>query len=118
MALVLYPAFDLKRTYFLIAGIAGINPKQGTLGSVGFARYAVQVALQREIDAREMPANFSSGYFAQGTTFPGIYPQDIYGTEVFELNDDLRQLALRARHHLPRNIPTEYLCHRGLTAQR
>ncbi|EIW53945.1 purine nucleoside permease [Trametes versicolor FP-101664 SS1] len=93
-ALVLSPAFDLKRTYFLIAGIAGINPKQGTLGSVGFARYAVQVALQREIDAREMPANFSSGYFAQGTTFPGIYPQDIYGTEVFELNDDLRQLAI------------------------
>ncbi|OJT11558.1 Purine nucleoside permease [Trametes pubescens] len=93
-ALVLSPAFDLKRTYFLIAGIAGINPKQGTLGSVGFARYAVQVALQREIDAREMPANFSTGYFAQGTTFPGIYPQDIYGTEVFELNDDLRQVAI------------------------
>lgn len=41
-----------------------------------------------------MPANFSTGYFGQGTTFPGIYPQDIYGTEVFELNDDLRQLAI------------------------
>ncbi|OJT11555.1 Purine nucleoside permease [Trametes pubescens] len=93
-ALVLSPAFDLKRTYFLIAGIAGINPKQGTLGSVGFARFAVQVTLQREIDAREMPANFSTGYFAQGITFPGVYPQDIYGTEVFELNDDLRQLAM------------------------
>lgn len=24
--------FDLKKTYFLIAGIAGINPKIGTIG--------------------------------------------------------------------------------------
>jgi purine nucleoside permease len=29
----------------LIGGIAGVNPYVATLGSVGFARYAVQVAL-------------------------------------------------------------------------
>ncbi len=33
-----------------VAGIAGINPKVATLGSVTFARYAVQVALEYEID--------------------------------------------------------------------
>ena len=45
----------------MIAGIAGINPKVATLGSVTFARYAVQVALQYEFDAREIPSNFTTG---------------------------------------------------------
>ncbi|KAI0631371.1 purine nucleoside permease [Trametes polyzona] len=93
-ALVLSPLFDLTHTYFLIAGIAGISPKVGTLGSVTFARFAIQVALQREFDAREKPENFPSGYFSQGTTAPGVYPHSIYGTEVFEVNDNLRKLAM------------------------
>lgn len=45
----------------MIAGIAGISPKVGTLGSVTFAKYAVQVALQYEFDAREIPDNFTTG---------------------------------------------------------
>jgi purine nucleoside permease len=93
-ALILSPAFDLRKTYFLLAGIAGISPRLGTLGSVAFSRYAVQVALQYEFDAREKPLNFPSGYIPQGTTGPSIYPQFIYGTEVFELNDALRQQAI------------------------
>ncbi|KAI0635324.1 purine nucleoside permease [Trametes polyzona] len=93
-ALVHSPIFDLRRTYFLIAGIAGISPKHGTLGTVTFARFAVQVALQYEFDAREKPDNFSTGYVPQGSTSPDQYPQALYGTEVFELNDDLRQIAI------------------------
>ena len=45
MALILSPYFDLTTTYFLIAGIAGINPACGTLGSVCLAQYAVQAGL-------------------------------------------------------------------------
>lgn len=45
----------------MIAGIAGISPKVATLGSVTFARYAIQVALQYEFDAREIPENFTTG---------------------------------------------------------
>lgn len=93
-ALVHSPIFDLSLTYFLVAGIAGISPKVGTLGSVTFARYAVQVALQYEFDAREKPANFSTGYVPQGSYAPGQYPQELYGTEVFEVNDNLRQIAI------------------------
>ncbi|EKM52554.1 uncharacterized protein PHACADRAFT_126450 [Phanerochaete carnosa HHB-10118-sp] len=93
-ALVYSPVFDLTHTYFLIAGIAGISPKMGTLGSVTFARYAVQVALQCEFDAREKPANFSTGYVPLGSTAPNEYPGTLYGTEVFEVNDNLRQLAI------------------------
>lgn len=93
-ALTFSPLFNFTLTYFLIAGIAGVSPKVATLGSVTFARYAVQVALQYEFDAREIPANFTTGYVPQGSTSPTQYPQSIYGTEVFEVNDALRQLAI------------------------
>ena len=53
-SLVKSPKFDLTTTYFFIAGIAGVNPKVATLGSVAFAKYAIQVALEYEFDAREV----------------------------------------------------------------
>lgn len=40
---------------FTVAGIAGVNPKIAGIGSVTFARYAVQVALQYEIDGEQAP---------------------------------------------------------------
>ncbi|KAH9820429.1 purine nucleoside permease-like [Teratosphaeria destructans] len=85
--------FDLTSTYFLIAGIAGVNPEVATLGSVTFARYAVQVALQYEFSQFEIPTNFSTGYIPQGSTVPDEYPQSIYGTEVFEVNQNLQHMA-------------------------
>lgn len=92
-SVVLSGMFDLRKTYFLIAGIAGVNPKHGTLGSVAIAKYAVQVALQHELDAREMPPNWTTGYFSYGTFRPGQYPTILYGTEVFEVNEALRDAA-------------------------
>ncbi|TVY85410.1 Purine nucleoside permease [Lachnellula suecica] len=93
-ALMLSPQFNLTETYFMIAGIAGINPKHGTLGSIAFSKYAIQVALQYEFDAREKPENFSTGYFPQGSYAPNQYPGSIYGTEVFEVNEALRDIAV------------------------
>lgn len=94
-ALMLTPLFDLSKTYFLIAGIAGINPKHGTLGDVAFSKYAIQVALQYEFDAREIPSNYSTGYIPQGAFAPDQYPTSIYGTEVFEVNEALRDIAVK-----------------------
>jgi purine nucleoside permease len=92
-SLTLSPLFDLTKTYFLIAGIAGINPEVATICSVTFARFAVQVALQYEFDAREIPANFSTGYVPLGATSPEGYPTILYGTEVFEVSDELRKVV-------------------------
>ncbi|KAK0104306.1 hypothetical protein ONS96_005393 [Cadophora gregata f. sp. sojae] len=92
-ALMTTPLFDLRKTYFLIGGIAGINPKHGTLADIAFSKYAVQVALQYEFDSREIPSNYSTGYIPQGSTSPDMYPQNIYGTEVFEVNEALRDIA-------------------------
>ncbi|ODN74438.1 hypothetical protein L202_06831 [Cryptococcus amylolentus CBS 6039] len=94
-AMVLASEFDLRQTYFLIAGIGGVNPYMGTTGSVGFARYAVQVALAYEIDSRQIPSNWSTGYFLFGSSEPGEAAGNLYGTEVYELNTNLRD-AVRA----------------------
>lgn len=85
--------FDFSKTHFLIAGIGGINPSVGTLGSVILAHYAIQVDLQYEIDAREIPAGWNTGYFPQGSHSPNEPPKTLYGTEVFELNCNLRNLV-------------------------
>ncbi|KAK3486780.1 purine nucleoside permease-domain-containing protein [Neurospora hispaniola] len=95
MALVLSHKFDLRQTYFVVGGIAGVNPKYSTLGGVALSRYVIQVALQYELDAREKPDNFSTGYFAYGTKGPNQYPSTIYGTEVFEVNEALRDVAYK-----------------------
>jgi purine nucleoside permease len=96
-ALVFGGKFDLTKTYFLVAGIAGVDPSQGTVGSAHWARYAVDGGLQQEIDAREDPSGWATGYFAFGTSAPGFAsPKDErYGTEVYRLNEDLLQAAFR-----------------------
>lgn len=112
-ALMLSAAFDLTKTYFLIAGIAGINPKYGTIGDIAFSKYAVQVALQYEFDAREMPSNFTTGYFAQGSYAPGQYPESIYGTEVFEVNEALRDMAVSLASSAPINDSDASIAYRA-----
>jgi purine nucleoside permease len=110
-ALVLSQKFDFTSTYFMIGGIAGVSPKVGTLGSVALARYAIQVALQYEFDAREMPSNFTTGYLGFGTYYPDQYPTTTYGTEVFEVNEALRDLVFTyaAKANLSDNaIAVEY----------
>lgn len=94
-ALVGSPLFDLTQTYFLVAGVAGISPKMGTVGSIVLSRYAVQVDLQYEFDARDIPPDWETGYVPQGANSPKEPPKFIYGTEVFELNNKLRQHAKR-----------------------
>jgi purine nucleoside permease len=94
MALALSSIFDFTTTYFMVAGIAGINPEVSTIGSVTFARYAIQVALQYEFDIRDIPANYTTGYVPFGVDSPQDYPLTVYGTEVFELNTALQGMAV------------------------
>jgi purine nucleoside permease len=62
MAFVLSTKFDLTETYFMVAGIAGVNPEVATLASVAFARFSIQFAVSYEIDPREAPEDWSTGY--------------------------------------------------------
>ncbi len=55
MALGLDPRFDLTRAYWMVAGIAGIDPEDASIGSVAWSSYLVDGDLGHEIDAREIP---------------------------------------------------------------
>ncbi|KQU74617.1 MULTISPECIES: purine nucleoside permease [unclassified Rhizobacter] len=94
MAVALDPRFDLRQTYVLIAGIAGIDPARGTLGTAAWARYLVDVGIAHELDAREMPRGWASGYFGIMTKGPGEKPKLEYHTEVAQLDEALLQKAL------------------------
>ena len=89
MAVLFSPRFDLRHTYFLVSGIAGINPREGTLGTPAWALYVVDFGLQWEIDAREKPANWPSGYLGINTRDPEQFPPLDYRTEVFSLDAKL-----------------------------
>ncbi|WP_062015229.1 purine nucleoside permease [Aureimonas sp. AU4] len=92
-AMVYSGRFDLSQTYFLIAGIAGVDPDDGTLGSAHWARYAVDGGLRHDIDARQIPAGWSSGALALGAKAPGEKATWGSKTELYELNEGLLQRA-------------------------
>ena len=95
-SLTLSPYFDLSKTYWLITGIGGGTPDLTTIGSAVFSKYAVQGGLESQIDWREVkqtnPA-WNTSYFGLHSDDPWSYPGTAYGTEVFELNQKLRDRA-------------------------
>src|ERR1035437_1078952 len=62
MALGLDPRFDLRKAYWLVAGIAGTDPADGPVGTAFWAEWVVDGDLAHEIDAREIPAGWKTGY--------------------------------------------------------
>jgi purine nucleoside permease len=70
MALCLDPRFDLSRSYWLINGIAGVNPAVATEGSAAWARHVIDGDIAYEIDPREAPANWPYGIMALGNKNP------------------------------------------------
>jgi purine nucleoside permease/predicted cupin superfamily sugar epimerase len=70
MALGLDPRFDLTHAYWLVAGIAGFDPADASIGSAAWATWLVDGDLAHQIDAREIPESWSSGYFPLFNTAP------------------------------------------------
>ncbi|MEX3998971.1 purine nucleoside permease [Paraburkholderia sp. EG285A] len=93
MALAFAPQFDLRKTYFLIAGIAGVNPGHGTIGSTAWSDWLVDFGLQWEIDGDGRPRGWRTGYLGINTKNPGDKPALDYRTEVFRLNPRLTSAA-------------------------
>ncbi|MEO0425685.1 MAG: purine nucleoside permease, partial [Pseudomonadota bacterium] len=67
MALGLDTRFDLSKAYWLVAGIAGIDPEDASIGSAVWSAYLVDGDLSHEIDAREKPEDWPTGYFAMNS---------------------------------------------------
>jgi purine nucleoside permease len=93
MALGLDPRFDLSHAYWIVAGIAGGNPERVSLGSAAWARWVVDGDLGYEIDAREMPQDWSTGYLPLRKSKPFEQPAAPLEGQVYELNGKLAEWA-------------------------
>lgn len=71
-ALALSPQFDLSHAYWIVAGIAGVDPRTGSIGSAAWARYVVDADPAYEMDDREIPADWPNGLYGPGAGKPGL----------------------------------------------
>lgn len=94
MAFGLDSRFDLRRAYWLVAGIAGIDPADGSLGSAAWAEWVVDGDLAHEIDAREIPSDWKTGYIPLRRSLPYEQPRHDEG-EAYHLNAKLVNWAYR-----------------------
>lgn len=100
MAVGLDPRFDFSHAYWIIAGISGGDPKRVSLGSAVWANWVVDGDLAYEIDEREIPKDWTTGYVPLRKTTPFEQPAEPTPNQVFELNHGLEKWA----YQLTRNI--------------
>lgn len=104
MALGLDPRFDLSRSYWLVAGIAGIDPADASVGSAVWTDYAVEGDLGHEIDAREIPADWKTGYIPLRKKQPyqlPMQPAEERGDNCYRLNPGLLHWAYQLTKDTP-----------------
>jgi purine nucleoside permease len=92
MALGLDPRFDLTHAYFLINGIAGVDPNVASIGSAAWAHYVIGDVV-RMIDPREAPKDWPYGMFPTGST---LVDWAFAQTKDLKLMDDPRVADFRA----------------------
>ena len=94
MALGLDPRFDLTKAYWVVAGIAGVDPEDASLGSAAWAEWVVDGDLGHEIDAREIPPDWPTGYIPLRKSKPYELPRrEPNEGEAYHLNSALVQWA-------------------------
>jgi purine nucleoside permease len=91
------PRFDLTHAYILLAGIAGVDPNIGTAGGAYWAEHVIDGDLAHEIDAREIPPDWKTGYVPLQRDHPYAQPvpdaQSLSGSSAFTLNPALVRWA-------------------------
>jgi purine nucleoside permease len=91
------PRFDVTHAYWLLAGIAGVNPNVASVGSAVWAPQVVDGDLGYEIDAREIPSDWTTGYVPFGRVSPFQPPTPPVatdsGTNAFTMNAGLVEWA-------------------------
>lgn len=101
MALGLDPRFDLRNAYWVVAGIAGVDPEDASTGSAVWADWVVDADLAHEIDAREIPPGWDTGYVPLRKTTPYEVPRrEPDEGEAYQLESALVDWALRITRDL------------------
>jgi purine nucleoside permease len=97
MALGSDPRFDFSHAYWLIAGIAGVDPNAASVGSAAWADWVVNGDLGFEIDPRDAPPAWSTGIIPFDRTSPYSQPapaaDSMHGQLAYRLNPALVQWA-------------------------
>ena len=93
MALGMDDRFDLSTAYWLVVGIAGIDPEDAPVGSAAWAEYLVDGDLGHHIDAREIPEEWPFGYFPRYTMGPFDPDRPEPTGELYHLNPGLTEWA-------------------------
>ncbi len=101
MALGLDPRFDLSHAYWVIAGIGGIDPQAGTLGSAVWSDWVVDGDYAYEFDAREIPKEWTTGYLPLRKSKPFEGPRTDENGLAFHLNSGLVTWALERTKDTP-----------------
>src|SRR5450432_3819723 len=99
MALGLDPRFDLSKAYWIVAGIAGVDPADASLGSAAWAEWVVDGDLGYEIDGREIPADWTTGFVPLGKSKPYQPPRAEDHGEAYHLNATLADWAFHLSEH-------------------
>lgn len=94
-ALAYSQQFDLTESFFLIAGVAGVDPRHATLGSPTWPRYLIDFGIQWQLDARDIPPEWTTGYLSINTHTPAQDPHQEYETELYRLDEALVSRAVR-----------------------
>ena len=96
MALGLDARFDLSKAYWLVAGIGGGDPADVSLGSAVWAEHVIDGDLAYEIDARDIPKDWTTGYvpLRKGVPFEQPVRQELEG-ELYTLNLSFVDWAFR-----------------------
>ena len=105
MALGSDPRFDFSKAYWLVAGIAGVDPNAASVGSAAWANWVVNADLGFEIDARDMPSSWTTGIVPCGRPTPYAAPaparDSMHGQSAYELDAGLVEWA----YHLTAATP-------------
>ncbi|GGH16912.1 purine nucleoside permease [Silvibacterium dinghuense] len=101
MALGLDPRFDLSHAYWLVAGIAGGDPADVSLGSAVWVQQVIDGEIAHELDAREIPADWPTGIVPLRRTKPYEEPADAGYGELYELNPGLTRWAFQLTKSTP-----------------
>ena len=99
MGLGFDPRFDLSHAYWIITAIAGVDPNKASVASTAWAKFIVDGDLAYEIDAREIPAGWSTGYVPFGRNIPYQPPSQPFNSngvqQVYQLNAGLTDFAFK-----------------------
>lgn len=68
------PGFDLRKTYFMMAGIAGVDANRASVGSAAWAQWVVDGDNANEIDDHDAPADWPYGIIPYGSSHPDEAP--------------------------------------------